>query len=335
MLRVAAASVSAVVISMGAVGPVYAAGNGGSGQAHASQAKQSAHQSQGRSAGHSQAAAARAKAKGQSGGAAQDKDGDSEASSAETQEAPATASESHRSSATAARSSAEEKSGAPASSQGNGHTPVTVCHLLGNGGYHLLTFDQHALRAHLAHGDVYPDSTGACPSTPTTADAATTQSHGHTAITVCHVLGNGGYHLLTFDQHALKAHLAHGDVYPTAGGCPVPGSTTGGTNTTLTTRTTTIESGSSLAGESVTTPQLLGTESARAPRVLGVEAFRAGAANSVPGAATSGTPAQIAPAAGLLPNTGAARIGLPLVAGLGLLAAGAGLLARRRGASRG
>jgi LPXTG-motif cell wall-anchored protein len=334
MLRVAAASVSAVVISMGAVGPVYAAGNGGSGQAHASQAKQSAHQSQGRSAGHSQAAAARAKAKGQSGGAAQDKDGDSEASSAETQEAPATASESHRSGATAARSSAEEKSGA-ASSQGNGHTPVTVCHLLGNGGYHLLTFDQHALRAHLAHGDVYPDSTGACPSTPTTADAATTQSHGHTAITVCHVLGNGGYHLLTFDQHALKAHLAHGDVYPTAGGCPVPGSTTGGTNTTLTTRTTTIESGSSLAGESVTTPQLLGTESARAPRVLGVEAFRAGAANSVPGAATSGTPAQIAPAAGLLPNTGAARIGLPLVAGLGLLAAGAGLLARRRGASRG
>ena len=37
---------------------------------------------------------------------------------------------------------------------------VTVCHILGNGSYNLLTFDDSALPAHVAHGDHAPEPAG-------------------------------------------------------------------------------------------------------------------------------------------------------------------------------
>src|SRR2546430_12949542 len=37
---------------------------------------------------------------------------------------------------------------------GRGHTPVTLCHLEGNGSFHEITVDDDAVPAHLAHGDV-------------------------------------------------------------------------------------------------------------------------------------------------------------------------------------
>jgi len=45
----------------------------------------------------------------------------------------------------------------------NSHLPVMVCHLLGNGGYILLTTDDSALEAHLGHGDMLPGEQGNCP----------------------------------------------------------------------------------------------------------------------------------------------------------------------------
>jgi hypothetical protein len=52
---------------------------------------------------------------------------------------------------------------ADANCGGGGHTPVTVCHLEGNGSYHILTSDDDSLPAHLAHGDIYPVPAGGCP----------------------------------------------------------------------------------------------------------------------------------------------------------------------------
>jgi LPXTG-motif cell wall-anchored protein len=212
------------------------------------------------------------------------------------------------------------------------HTPVTVCHRLGNGGYHLLTFDDSALKAHVGHGDLYPVPAAGCPAGGDTG-SSTPGDHGatppkHTPVTVCHLLGNGGYHLLTFDDSALKAHVGHGDLYPVpAGGCPTteipatgaPGTTTPGTTTPGTTTPGT------------TTPEVLGVEAFapararsghRSAAVLGTEAYagRAGATG---------------PSDGILPQTGAEPIALALVTGLGLLAAGGAVLARRRTAACG
>ena len=38
-----------------------------------------------------------------------------------------------------------------------------VCHLTGNGSYHLINVSVNALPAHLRHGDVLPDEYGSCP----------------------------------------------------------------------------------------------------------------------------------------------------------------------------
>lgn len=46
---------------------------------------------------------------------------------------------------------------------------------------------------------------------------------------VCHLEGNGTYHLIHINQHALDAHLKHGDVLPHDGDvCPEPITTTVG-----------------------------------------------------------------------------------------------------------
>ena len=39
---------------------------------------------------------------------------------------------------------------------------------------------------------------------------------------VCHITGNGTYHLLKINPNALQAHLQHGDVLPTNDACPGP-----------------------------------------------------------------------------------------------------------------
>ena len=242
--------------------------------------------------------------------------------------------------------------------RGNGHTPVTVCHLLGNGGYHELTFDDNALEAHVNHGDIYPVPADGCPADSEDVRPQTYRgTPGHVRVTVCHVLGNGGYHELTFDEHALRAHEAHGDLYPVpAEGCPaetsaetVPGTTpegddaagedagaddTAADDTTTTTEdddttttteddaaTTTTEDDAAVAGV-----EELATTTSTQPRgaqVLGVEAV-AGANRAAP---------VTGPLAGILPQTGAGQLGLAAAAGLVLVGAGATLVARRRAES--
>lgn len=188
---------------------------------------------------------------------------------------------------------------------GSGHTPVTVCHLLGNGGYIELTFDENALEAHLAHGDLHPVPAAGCPAADEAVrgeGAGDDRANGHTPVTVCHLLGNGTYHLLTFDEHALEAHLAHGDSYPapaTDAACPA------GT-----------------AG-----PEVLGLQQERAGAAVQLEAP---AANRAPATDAVLPAAGIVPAAGSLPATGAGDYAVVVVAGVGLLAAGGVLLARRR-----
>ena len=45
---------------------------------------------------------------------------------------------------------------------------------------------------------------------------------------VCHIEGNGTFHLIYINVHALQAHLNHGDVLPQDGVCPEPITTTAG-----------------------------------------------------------------------------------------------------------
>ncbi len=267
---------------------------------------------------------------------------------------------------------------------GTGHTPVTVCHRLGNGGYHVLTMDDSALKAHLGHGDLYPVPADGCPAAPAQAPTKTPAKnsgkkgpdhsgqdhsgqdhagtpHRHTPVTVCHRLGNGGYHVLTMDDSALKAHLGHGDLYPVpADGCPAApakqpapgapapdqGSTgTGSTDTTSTSTTTTGTTGSGAATSARTTPgaTVLGDQAtrvqdqsrtpARAPQVLGTSATLGSPSTGATAGTAAGTNAATtaaAPQAGILPQTGAGRYGPVLLAGLGLLAAGGAALRRDR-----
>lgn len=40
---------------------------------------------------------------------------------------------------------------------------VDVCHVTGNGSYHLIEISKNALATHMGHGDVLPDEYGDCP----------------------------------------------------------------------------------------------------------------------------------------------------------------------------
>jgi LPXTG-motif cell wall-anchored protein len=227
------------------------------------------------------------------------------------------------------------------------HTPVTVCHLLGNGSYNLLTFDRRALPAHQAHGDLYPVPAGGCPEPAASESAAPERAHTHPSpqhqrVTVCHLLGNGSYHVISFDRHALRAHLAHGDLYPApADGCPTAeqGSTGGpAAPGTTTDETTTTRTG---VPEATRPPVVAGVELERsrdvmaaggspAPAaVLGTEAAAAAGRSASTGSATAGAQTASGPTSGVLPQTGAAPIAGALLTGFGLLAAGAVLVRRR------
>lgn len=160
----------------------------------------------------------------------------------------------------------------------------------------------------------------------------------HTPVTVCHRLGNGSFHLLTMDDSALKAHVGHGDIYPVPdNGCPAPateasspgrgGEEDGGS--------TTLPAEDVGPGEAVgprreglerldVADQVLGVQVERTANRAGTQITRATAA------AGAQAPTGAAPASGVLPQTGAGDLATTLVAGLGLLVAGAGVLARRR-----
>lgn len=179
----------------------------------------------------------------------------------------------------------------------------------------------------------------------------------HTPVTVCHLLGNGGYHLLTMDDSALKAHQAHGDLYPVpAGGCPAASTTSSSTSPSTSTAPETADdtvgepdegqtqlegttpgdalvlgSGSTVAG---TTPVVAGVEQTTsstrpAAAVLGVQQV-------APVAATGAAAAPAAaPVAGVLPQTGAGRIGMLLAGAGALIAAGLTVLRRRQAGATG
>lgn len=328
LVRSAAAAAATVLVTMGGIAPALAdhdSGNGASQDDHATAAQD-----------------------GQDAPAAEGQDGQ-EADGTEPQadqgQQPAQGEKGESASAKgdkAASAKGDKSAKGQGDQRGNGHTPVTVCHLLGNGSYNVLTFDDNALKAHVNHGDIYPVPADGCPAD--SEDVTTPQFHGtpgHVRVTVCHVLGNGGYHELTFDQHALRAHEAHGDLYPVpAGGCPtgtteetVAGTTTDDTTTTTTTTTTTQDSGTvengNVVGDDTTAQdeatvagvdELASDAQPGDAQVLGVEAVR-GVNRSAP---------VTGPMAGILPQTGAGQLGLAAAAGLTLLGAGAALVARRR-----
>jgi hypothetical protein len=51
---------------------------------------------------------------------------------------------------------------------------------------------------------------------------------GANTVAVCHITGNGTFHLLNINPNALPAHLQHGDVLPENGACPGPVTATAG-----------------------------------------------------------------------------------------------------------
>lgn len=318
-LRVAALSTATVLFTIGAVGPTYAGGNA------------EHHTAAQTSAAHAHKATSK-----------------SDGSKAGTHRASGHQGDRH------ATSEGPSRSVAPSGhSQANPpkHDPVTVCHLLGNGSYHLLTMDDSALKAHVGHGDLYPVPAEGCPGASASSAREATPP-GHSPVTVCHLLGNGSYLVLTFDDSALKAHLGHGDLYPVpAEGCPTASGEAATLAreqattivTRLVTHTQTAAAQRQLVAKRVSTvlhalpAAVLGTEalgSAGRPAVLGVEASRSAGEPAVLGTngvrAANRAPAQVAAAGGVLPQTGAGPLALPLVAGLGLIATGMTLMARRR-----
>ena len=230
------------------------------------------------------------------------------------------------------QSKAHEAKGNPANgNQGKAnppkHDPVTVCHVLGNGSYIELTFDDSALDAHLAHGDLREVPENGCPAGAEDPRTSGSPSNGHTPVTVCHVLGNGSYNELTFDDSALKAHIAHGDLHPVpAAGCPAEEDPTSGPDTAV---PGTVDGDIDTGGT-----QDLGDEVAGVSKGItserGVPAEDVAVLGVEQEATANRAPATVAPAAGFLPQTGAGQVAMFVVAGLGALAAGAALLSRRR-----
>lgn len=284
---------------------------GEAGQAEASEKRSAAKGNRSQDAEDQQAEDEAAEAAAES-----DDDAAEDSSTGETDSAPSQGSKAQGPKATdkSANSNASGNA-ADKSANGNGHTPVTVCHSLGNGGYIEITFDENALEKHVDnHDDLYPVPADGCPAP---VEAAETDADGN-RVTVCHILGNGSYNLLTFDDSALPAHLAHGDHAASSDDDADCGIAVAGVST------------SAPSGSSLTSATASGN-TAEQSEVLGVEAQRAaGSTVTAEATAANRAPAVVAPAAGILPATGAGDYALVLLGGVGLLAAGAALLARRR-----
>lgn len=162
---------------------------------------------------------------------------------------------------------------------------------------------------------------------------------GHTPVTVCHALGNGEFVEITFDENAYEKHLEnhmkhmddHQDYKVEEGaGCDevTPSTTTDETLDTAPTEVVTETTTLTETRETVTPAQVLGAEAFRARTGAGPEAPAVRGAEAVV-AGSAATPAT-GPMAGILPQTGAAPMALAAVAGLGLVGAGATMVARRR-----
>jgi LPXTG-motif cell wall-anchored protein len=171
------------------------------------------------------------------------------------------------------------------------------------------------------------------------------RGNGHTPVTVCHATGNGGFVEITFDENAfdkhLENHMKHMDdhqdyVVQEGAGCEdvAPATTQDEVVTTDDTDDTDVVADAVTLTETRETvdAEILGVErfvartrtGVEAPAVLGAEGTVAGAA-----AGASAVPAA-GPVAGILPQTGAAPMALAAAAGLGLVGAGATMVARRR-----
>ena len=171
------------------------------------------------------------------------------------------------------------------------------------------------------------------------------RGNGHTPVTVCHATGNGGFVEITFDENAfdkhLENHMKHMDdhqdyVVQEGAGCEdvAPATTQDQVVTTDDTDDTDVVADAVTLTETRETvdAEILGVErfvartrtGVEAPAVLGAEGTVAGAA-----AGASAVPAA-GPVAGILPQTGAAPMALAAAAGLGLVGAGATMVARRR-----
>lgn len=319
LLRVAAAATVTVFMTLG---------SGFSAQtATATEDSTSTQNAEQGEAGQAEASEKRAAARGDRSQNAEDQQAEDEAaesdddaaedsSTDETDSAPSQGSKAQGPKATdkSANSNASGNA-ADKSANGDGHTPVTVCHSLGNGGYIEITFDENALEKHVDnHDDLYPVPADGCPAP---VEATETDADGD-RVTVCHILGNGSYNLLTFDDSALPAHLAHGDHAASSDDDADCGIAVAGVSTNSPT-------------DSSLTSATASSNAVEQSEVLGVEAQRA-AGSTVTAEATGANraPAVVAPAAGILPATGAGDYALVLLGGVGLLAAGAALLARRR-----
>ena len=119
--------------------------------------------------------------------------------------------------------------------QGSSHAKagkVTLCHATGSATnpYVEITISANALAAHQRHQDgrdIYPVPAGGCPggSSPSSGGGGGGQDNEHGKVTICHATGSetNPYVLITVDEHALKAHMAHQDgqdIVNPAGPCP-------------------------------------------------------------------------------------------------------------------
>ena len=179
------------------------------------------------------------------------------------------------------------------------------------------------------------------------------RGNGHTPVTVCHAIGNGGYVEITFDENALQKHLdnhmqhkGHMDYEVEEGaGCDeaapedlvLPGDESDDASDESTDDAAVIGADVSrdvvtTIRETVTTTQIAGVEAFRARTGTAVEA-PAAAGEAIVAGAEATAPAAVpaaGPVAGILPQTGAAPMALAAAAGLGLVGAGATMVARRR-----
>ena len=170
------------------------------------------------------------------------------------------------------------------------------------------------------------------------------RGNGPPPVTGCHATVHGGFVEITFDENALDKHLEnhmkhmddhHDYVVEEGAGCDdvAPATTeVEDVEAVVTTDTTATET----LTETVTLTETRETVDAE---VLGAQAFAARTGTGVEAPAVLGAEAAVAgaaavpaagPVTGILPQTGAAPMALAAAAGLGLVGAGATMVARRR-----
>ena len=111
----------------------------------------------------------------------------------------------------------ESREDGATSDNADGGARIRLCHLEGNGDYHLIEVDASAEADHMAHGDVdaadpmFDDNCGILPDVEI-AEEEEEPEDGNAKVELCHLEGNGDYHLIEVDASAEADHMAHGDV---------------------------------------------------------------------------------------------------------------------------